>query len=94
LVGGQDRLVVHDGADVHVAGDVVGEQHGLHAGQRQRLGCGAVGDRGVGVGRPQAESVQHAGGLGQVVDVAGLAGRVLEAGLVLAQRTLRGVVHG
>jgi hypothetical protein len=94
LVGGQDRLVVHDGADVHVAGDVVGEQHGLHAGQRQRLGCGAVGDRGVGVGRPQAEAVQHAGGLGQVVDVAGLAGRVLEAGLVLAQRTLRGVVHG
>jgi hypothetical protein len=93
LPRGQQGLVRLDGADLVLAGDVVREEHGVDAGERTGLAGVGGQDARPGVGRGQHHAVQHPGGLGQIVDVAGGARDVLP-GAVVGEALAEGAGHG
>src|SRR5690606_1830516 len=73
-VGGEDGVVVHDRPAVVAPGDVGGDEHAEHTGRGEHGGEIHRHDAGVRVGGQAERRVRGAGGLGEVVDVGGLAG--------------------
>ena len=84
-IDGEHRLVMREGGEDLVAGNVLGEHHIAHAGHGERGACVHAVERAVRDGRENRRGVQRALDFGDVVDV-GDGSRHLRAGTFMRVR--------